>query len=637
MSMYRQLWLSIFVSMLVALLAAQFASLVSARAYLEAQLTMKNRDNATALALALSQGQTDSGQMVTAAKALFDSGYYELVQVADPQGKSLLELVSTDPEVGAPRWFVRLLPIQASPGQAQISNGWQQLGSITLLSRSSFAYRELWQGAWSIAAIMLAGATLGGILGSLVLGRIRKPMQAVIEQAQAITEHRFVRIEEPKVPELRQLARAMNDTVGLLRERFEEDAGRIELLRQQANYEALTGLARRRFFLANLEEALAGEDAREGSLIVARIFDLGQVNRNYGREATDELLKRLGTAILALAERFPAVVASRINGADFAMLLPQDFEPGQFAEVLLTEMSRAAEPCSELCIFVAHARFVPGEESAALLARVDETLVAIEADGVNACRAARPASGLPSPVTALQWRSALLRALAEPGWRRLLAHPLLMSGDAGRYLECPLSIRTELDGEWQPASRFMPVAERLGLSADLDLAAVGLALAMLREQAELTGLWLHLSGQSLADAGFRRALIDRLQATESLAGRIWLEVPEAAAMRRVDSLRDWVAGLKPLGCKLGLAHCGFRFDRIGQLYDLGLDFLKVDASFVHGIGERPGNRAFLAGFCDIAHRIGVKVIAEGVAGDADLAVVRELGFDGMTGMGVHAG
>ena len=77
MSMYRQLWLAIVVSMLLALGGSLFASLLSARSYLETQLSLKNTDNASALALSLSQAKPDAVSVELAVTALFDSGHYE--------------------------------------------------------------------------------------------------------------------------------------------------------------------------------------------------------------------------------------------------------------------------------------------------------------------------------------------------------------------------------------------------------------------------------------------------------------------------------------------------------------------------------------------------------------------------------
>ena len=111
-----------------------------------------------------------------------------------------------------------------------------------------------------------------------------------------------------------------------------------------------------------------------------------------------------------------------------------------------------------------------------------------------------------------------------------------------------------------------------------------------------------------------------------------LEIPEASGLSRLNALRELSRDLKPLECRLGLEHYGHHFNRIGLLYALGRDFLKVDASFIQGLDSNPGNQAFLAGLCEIAHRIGIQVFAEGVERQEELDKLNELGFDGASGL-----
>ena len=175
MSMYRQLWLAIIVSMLLALAGSLFASMLGARAYLQSQLTLKNADNATALALSLSQGEPDPVSVELTVSALFDSGHYRLIRVVDPNGATIVERSAAASELGAPEWFARLLPINAAPGQAQISNGWKQFGTLTLVSNSRFAYGALWNNVVQMAIALSVACLIGGYLGSLILRRLRKP------------------------------------------------------------------------------------------------------------------------------------------------------------------------------------------------------------------------------------------------------------------------------------------------------------------------------------------------------------------------------------------------------------------------------------------------------------------------------
>jgi EAL domain-containing protein (putative c-di-GMP-specific phosphodiesterase class I) len=123
------------------------------------------------------------------------------------------------------------------------------------------------------------------------------------------------------------------------------------------------------------------------------------------------------------------------------------------------------------------------------------------------------------------------------------------------------------------------------------------------------------------------ALLKRRQGTT----RLWLEVSEAGVLAHFDAFRALCLDLKDAGCQMGIEHFGRQFSEIGRLHGLGLDYLKVDASFIRGIETNTGNQAFLKGLSSIAKGIGLKVIAEGVASEAEFKALAELGFDGATG------
>lgn len=636
MSMYRQLWLSIIASALIALGASLFASLMNARGYLEQQLSMKNRDNAAALALSLNQDNSTPEDVVLAVTAQYNSGQYEQIQVIDPNGHVLVERMDKGEIHGAPGWFMRLLPIDPAPGQARITSGWTQLGTVTVVSHSHFAYAALWKTARHMTGAIFLSGLLGGILVSLVLGRMRKPMAAVIDQARAITERRFITIPEPDVPELRQLALAMNDTVQRLRQMIEDEANSCDALRRAANYDILTGLANRAFFMANLGEALEAEEGSGGTLAMVRLLDLEGINRRHGRDGADECLRACGVALGQLAEAQPGSLAARLHGADFAWLLPSDQDPVAMLENLQQEFTRVSERFAEhthgACI--AYAQFPPAESLCNLMARVDTALNQAVASGKAGVRKAESSADGPVPRDIEQWRASLRHALLSKGGLKLVHHAIRNTAAGGEQSECPLRLRLEDAGEWLPASRFLPYAERLGLVQELDLAAVGMALEELTAHPEIGGLWVNISARSVGHEGFRQQLLEKLQEVPEACSRLWLEVPESGALRRIEALRSLVAELKPLGCHVGLEHYGHQFNQIGLLYDLGLDFLKVDASFVRGIDGNAGNQAFLSGLCDIAHKIGIRVFAEGVENEAELRKLEDLGFDGVTGVAV---
>nr|WP_295772084.1 EAL domain-containing protein [Rhodoferax sp.] len=634
MSMFRQLWLAIIASTLMALTGSLLVSMLSARAYLESQLSIKNTDNATALALSLSQSNPDEVTVDLVVSSLFDGGHYELVRVTNPQGKTMSERVGSDADLGAPSWFAQLLPIHAQAGQAQISSGWKQFGTVTLVSQSRFAYAALWQSAKEmVLALSLAGLA-GGYMATLVLRRLRRPLNAVIDQAQAITERRFVTMEEPSVPELKKLANAMNVTVARLKTMFDDEATRLEGVRREANCDTLTGLANRSNFMSRLRDTVQAEHSAGGAVFIARVANLAAVNQSLGRKDTDELLRAFGRGLVSVSERYPEALAARLNGADFAMLVPALSSPQEVADELFRALTNeaAAYLPDRPSTWLGCGHFPPGVEMDTILAQVDMALAAVEAAGPSGLKVVDLHAGDDAPKSTEEWSRLIQRALNQK-WVRLVSFPVMSLDGKLVHRECPLRLMFDERGEWQPAGKFLPVAERLKLTPQLDLAAVALGLDELEAKPQLTGLAINLSASSIYLPEFR-ADLQRLLKRRSGTRRLWLEVAESGALSHFDAFKALCIDLRGIGCKLGLEHFGRQFSEIGRLHDLGLDYLKVDGSFVRGLDGNAGNQAFLKGLSTIAHSIGLKVIAEGVTSLADLHALGPLGFDGATGPAV---
>ncbi|MBK9351431.1 MAG: EAL domain-containing protein [Sulfuritalea sp.] len=635
MSMYRQLWLAIIVSMLLALAGSMLATLLSARAYLEQQLEMKNADNASALALSLSQQNPDIVTIELAVAALFDSGHYESIRIHDPHGKLIIERVAKRGELGAPEWLVRWLPIRTEPGEAQITSGWTQLGTVTLVSHTRFGYEALWTSIREMIAALTLASLIGGYLGSLILRRLRRPLQAVIDQAVAITNRRFVTIPEPDVPELHQLAEAMNSTVERLKLMFDEEAARLEAVRREANFDSLTGLANRDYLIAELRSALDNEHSRGGTLLLIRVADLVGVNRRLGRDATDDLLCRVASTIGSSAAAFPEALPARMNGADFALLLPGQRPGRKFAEEVLDALVKVMEPFTDggTSAYIGVGGFDRGTALRIVLAQVDSALIAAEAGAANSVQEAAIDGGDDLPESNQEW-ARLIRQALDRRQLRLVSFPVVDMRNRLLHEECPLRLRLSDSDEWLPAGRFLPVAEKIGMVPALDLMAMTLGLDELEARRGLPGLAINLSASTVAEPGSIRAVEALLKKHRLAASRLWVEVAENGVFKHLDQFRSLCQILHQYHCHVGVEHFGRQFSQIGQFHDLGLDYVKFDASFIRRLESSPGNQAFLKGASTIAHGIGLQVIAEGVVTTEEFSALVVAGFDGATGPGV---
>ena len=634
MSLYKQLMLAIIVSSILALIGSIATSTISTRAYLIEQLRVKNQDNASALAVSLSQTAEDAIKAELVISAQFDSGNYKLIQFKDPHDKVLLEKTAVDIIQGIPNWFMKMFPIKVPPGYAQISKGWTQLGSVTLESHSTYAYRSLWTSSLRMSLIMTLTAILGCGLGILILRRIKGPLDLVVEQAKAITEKRFITIPLPSVPELKQLANAMNLTVKRLKTIFAEEALRLEEVRREANFDQVTGLPNRNSFMTQLREALHTEETAFGACLIFRLSHLAEINKKYGRIVTDNVIKSIGKIIEKYSKKMHNSLAGRLNGSDFALLIPHS-QPKKIADDLMKEIVKATKKFADRGEVgsIGMTQYQKGVTLADLMNQLDLALTSAMSQGKNTVVMTDIDENPAFPKTLNAWAKLIKQVLKEK-WMYLLSFPV---GDfSGRIIhrEGPLRILTAKNGEWIPAGKFFPIAERLHLNDALDLAAVELGLIQIRNQKKLPGFAINISNESMRVKSFVPSLKKLLALYPTESKKLWLEVPESGAFSFYTEFRGLCLSLKGSGIKLGIEHFGRRFDQINLLHDLGVDYLKVDASFIRDVDSNPGNQSFLKGLVNMAHSIGMIVIAEGVLTDKEFNLLKKLGFDGATGPAV---
>ena len=345
------------------------------------------------------------------------------------------------------------------------------------------------------------------------------------------------------------------------------------------------------------------------------------------------MLRRVGAALRELVDKTPGAEAARLNGADFSLLLPGQNDPQGSCEHLVGALQNlvAANLVAENAIgHIGSSVYRHNEPVPQLLARVDAALAAAELQGALATQHVAEQSACAASTQA-DWRAILTKALADQRLR-LIEFPVADSQGLLLHLECPLRLQAEESGDWINAGSFMPIASRLAMTSELDLAAVKLALERLA--AGLPAVAVNLSGESLIVPDFIPRLLQTLQQRRELAGKLWLEVAESGAFQHFDAFLAFTQALRPLGCRLGIEHFGRQFSQIGRLHDIGLDYLKVDGSFIRNIHDDTGNQAFLKGLCNIARSIGLTVIAEGVGSAEELAALPALGFDGATGPAV---
>lgn len=636
MSLIRQIWLLLLVTLLMAFFGSFAVWMLSARGYLETQLRLKNADNAQSLALNLSQQKGDIPSMDLAVSAMFDTGFYQRITLKDAGGRVVVnrEADARSMRDAAPAWFVNLVPVESTPGVAQVSDGWRALGSVEVVSHSGFAHAQLWQGSEKTAGWLLVLGALACVISAFGVRRIREPLDATVAQAQALMERRFVTVQQPRVPELARLSQAMNAVVVRLKSVFEEQAGQVEQLRQQAHCDPLTGLSHRRHFMAQFSAAVSSEEGSgAGVLYLIRLVDLSGINRLLGHRTTDALLQHLARTLKEVSAGIDGAAQGRLNGGDFAVCLTSADASLPEPEYYVDALRRVfAEQAVSAAVVVGAVHWKRGMPLQRVLASADSALAKAESRGAFAVEVAEHVDAHLPALGQDEWRRRLTAALKERRIK-LMRYPVVDKQLMLLHYECPLRMQLDPAGEFEAAADWLPMALRSGLIAQIDEAAVQLALEEIAQDRMDRGV--NLSPVSLADSGFIPRLCAQLAAAPEAARHLWLEVPETAAVERFDLVRELCRQLRPLNARVGLEHAGEKLTRIEFLFEAGLDYVKLDASVVQGVAQDAARSAYVSATVSMLHGLGLLVYAEGVSESADVVALRQVGVDGVTGPAVR--
>jgi len=636
MSLMRQIaWLILGV-VLAALVGAVGLSTVSARQLMRTQLELKNADNAQALALALSQQQGDRELIKLLVSAQFDTGAYEFVRWRGANGETQFERAEAPRPGQAPAWFRAMLPIDAAPGVAQLSNGWNAIGAVELKSHSSYAHDALWLTSRRLLAWLLVVGIVAAVLAWAGLKRIRRPLDAAVAQAEGVLAGSYGQVMEPRVPELQRLTRAMNAMVQRVRDLFEAQAGQLLVLREQVHHDPLTGVSTRKHFLAELDAALRRDDGPAvAGLVLVRLRDLAGLNARLGRAAVDDVLLTVVSALQAYPESVAGCRVGRLNGGDFALWLPAEGVAAETAHALADAL-RASLPAFGPGVQVAlGAVELPRDrpsnvwlgEADAALARAEHQSEA--RGGIVVEIVADPGIGRAQGESL--WRAQLQEAVSQQRGR-LVEFPVRDRGGQLLHLECPLQLK--LDADFQPAAAWLPLAVRARMTAQVDLLAVELALKAIAADGQAR--CINVAPVSLADAVFLPQLRELLAQWPQASRSLLLDLAEAVATEHFERLLELGRQLRPLGVKLGLEHAGAGLAQVEKLYQAGLDYVKLDASVLLGVAGEAGRAAFVRGMVIMLRSLALKVYGEGVIDAMDAQALWDCELDGLTGPWVTA-
>ena len=642
MTLRRQLFIAISLVFLVIFLGLMIVGINGTRDYLEQQLGSHAQDAASSLSLPLAQslGKGDAGLANVQVTSMFDRGYFQRIAVIGIDGSVVVDRDLPAKIDGVPLWFSSLIQLQAPPGEAFISAGWRQLGKVIVVSQPTHAYQHLWKSCLETAGWMGLAYLIALILTRFLLRLILRPLSDIEQTALEIQERRFVQIPVvPKALELGRVVRAMNRMSQRISDFLDAESKRADGFRKEAYQDEITGLENRRSFDLRFNQLLEGElQFSEGSVIGLEINNLKAFNTETSYQRGNAFLVTL-TRIVSRILGEHAMILGRIGGTSFGFVVV-GLDAAAMAgvgrdlqESLQTEIESAAGD-ADISFSLGVVNFHQGDKRSQVMARLDLAIESARQSGRNALHFVVEEDDEGS-LGSLGWRELIQNAMAENRWT-LLGQPVVSLATRDVIHREIMSRLVGTDGRLVPAARFLPMALRHHLMADIDRALLELVFGILEAGVETEGhLAVNMSNQSLQSAEFVKWLSGRLVRLGPLAARLSFELTEYGCSIDIEAARRFASMVRGYGARFGIDHFGLAPKSLQTLRDVPPDYVKLDSGLVAEAPVNAGAHSLLKSLIALAHQLEVEVIAQGVesAEQVELLVSDRVGG----GQGYHFG
>ncbi len=409
-----------------------------------------------------------------------------------------------------------------------------------------------------------------------------------------------------------------------------------------AHTDELTGLANRRMFLKQLHQQLELAEETGGSL-TALMLDLDnfkQLNDTLGHDAGDELLRLTGPRLVRAAGRGSLV--ARLGGDEFAVLLERGCSREQAGAMARAVLDSFNEP---LRVYGLALRLTASVGIATYPHDADGSESLLKCADIAMYEAKRSRHGWEhysserdvNTRERLEMTGELATALA--GEEIEVAFQAIADTGSRRIRSAEALVRWRRpDGSLRPPAEFLEAAELAGLSRQLTRRVLGLALdnvAQWRAAGHQISVNVNATVADLLDESFPDEIEAALRSRALPGAALKVEITESSILANPARVSAVLARLRETGVRIALDDFGTGYSSLTHLRELLVDRLKIDRSFVSRMGTEPADAAIVYAIIELAHKLNLKVIAEGVEDERTWQALLELDCDAVQGYGLN--
>ena len=483
-------------------------------------------------------------------------------------------------------------------------------------------------------AILLISYLLLLAVFVLLMSKQKTAIRYAADYISKIPDLSFSAVASSKLSgELKPIAVSLEECRSQLKVQIDKLNQENEKLQKAAYQDTVTGFASRPRFTQKLENISTPDMPQLGIMAMVKATELAQINQKQGRTAGDDYLIKISTCIRKACSKYPDAECFRVSSADFAVFIPDIMlkDSPKFLDqlkVYLDEYLQVTELES-----VAHIGLVPyqqGTDAVNLLTIADTAVSIAQTLGPNSYH--------------IQEKLAVNEQLGDDRWKTTLND--LVTRRALKFYQQPIQpchtnieLYRELlarfynsEGKMLPTTTVIAMAERHGMSTELDKLVVISVLKILKENPAISGHFgINISAFSAHQDLFIAWLKDRLSNQKHIASRLVFEINESGMQSNLGASHKFVREVHSVGSRVSIERFGMSFTSFKFFSEVRPDYIKLDGSYTANIDEDSNNKFFVRMMVDVARRIGIRVIATSVERQEEKLILEKMLVDGLQG------
>jgi len=493
---------------------------------------------------------------------------------------------------------------------------------------------EIFIGVIALAIVFVfISAKLNYKLQSVIFGIISKQISNELAQ---INNSDFITKEnnDKQLLEIPALEEGIAEIRSMMLEQFKNTTN----LEVEAHIDSLTGIENRNRFVQYYENQIIQDSPiKFGVLLITRCSELQTINQVHGYNSGDNYIKTVADILKGTLVNRPTGKLFRLNSSDFATILPN--EQLKVAENYASDLTvkfNDYQQINELdsVAFTGLVYFDKSKPLGELLALADTGVSVAQTQKSNSWYSQKDIDILTDNSAnfgSQNWRQEI-DSVIDGGRISLLLQPILPSGRNNKVYGEILARFLNANDDMLPTATFIAMAEKLDKIVAIDRLIIETVIKEITSKNMLDNTYgINISPRSINDEHFMIWLERKLLREPAAAPRLVFEISELGLQQNIKTAKRLVEVLHRVGSRVTVERFGVGLTSFKFFRDLTPDYIKMDSSYTRDIDDDKNNQYFLRLMVDLAHRLGISVLAESVESQEEKHTLEKLFIDGCQG------